>query len=297
MKEHDLIKTIIPYFKQGPDIVTGPGDDCAVIDVGTEKLMLAAVDQIAGGIHYIEDCDGIDKAAAKLLKRNLSDIAAMGGVPSYALVTVSATLSDADSLLFFKALAAEAEKYGVSICGGDICASAKGASVFTLSILGWVEKAKLCLRSTAKPGDLIYVTGCFGNSFKSRHHLNFIPRLEEAQFLAGNFTHAMIDVSDGLLADLGHMLELSKLGAILDTSRIRLRAGATLESALGEGEDYELIFAVAPHRAAELEKSWPFPTELSRIGSFSEEFQGLAYDSSGINLCEKIRGGFDHFDS
>ena len=296
MKEHDLIKTIIPFFRQAPSIVTGPGDDCAVIDVGTEKLMLAAVDQIAGGIHYIEKTDPLDKAAEKLLKRNLSDIAAMGGIPSYALITVSATLSDDDALLFFKALAAEAEKYNVTICGGDISASAKGASVFTLSIIGWVEKEKLCLRSTAEPGDFIYVTGSFGNSFKSGRHLDFKPRLEEARFLAGDFTNAMIDVSDGLLADLGHILELSKAGAILDTSAIPLNPGSTLENALSDGEDYELIFAVPPLKAARLEASWPFKTKLSRIGFFREELQGLAYDSSGINLSEKIRGGFDHFD-
>ena len=297
MKEHDLIRTIIPLFKQDPSVVTGPGDDCAVIDVGNGKLMLAAVDQIAGGIHYVEGSDPIGKAAEKLLKRNLSDIAAMGGSPTYALVTVAANLSDDDALTFFRALAAEAGKYNVTICGGDISSSAKGSSVFTLSIMGWVEKKKLCLRSNAKPGDLIYVTGQFGNSFKSKHHLDFTPRLEEASFLAGSFTNAMIDVSDGLLADLGHILEMSKVGAMLDTSAIPLRDGADLPGALSEGEDYELVFAVPPEKAAKLETSWTFKTKLARIGLFRKEFPGLAYDSSGINLSGKISGGFDHFDN
>lgn len=297
MKEHDLIKTIIPFFKQDPSVITGPGDDCAVIDTGSKELMLAAVDQIAGGIHYLENEDSIAKAAAKLLKRNLSDIAAMGGTPAYAMVTTAANLSDTDALSFFKSLAKEAEKYNVTICGGDISSSAKGSSVFTLSILGWVEKEKLCLRSNAKPGDLIYVTGEFGNSFKSKHHLDFMPRLEEARFLAGNFTNTMIDVSDGLLADLGHILEMSKAGAIIDTAAIPLRQGADLKSALSEGEDYELIFTVPPAKAAKLEASWPFKTRLSKTGSIREEFPGLVYDSSGVNLSGKISGGFDHFDN
>jgi len=295
MKEHDLIKTIIPFFKQAPSVLTGPGDDCAVIDVGTKELMLAAVDQIAGGIHYLEGEDPIAKAAAKLLKRNLSDIAAMGGKAAYAMVTAAARLPDDEALSFYKSLAEEAEKYHVTICGGDISSSPEGASVFTLSILGWVEKEKLCLRANAKPGDLIYVTGEFGNSFNSKHHLDFTPRLEESRFLAGDFTKAMIDVSDGLVADLGHILEMSRVGAVLDTAAIPLRDGAKLPEALSDGEDYELIFAVPPEKSAGLEASWPFRTRLSKIGFFREELPGLAYDKSGINLSGKKSGGFDHF--
>ncbi len=297
MKEHDLIKKIIPFFNGCENLLVGPGDDCAVIQQTDGTLMLAAVDQLVSDVHYIS---GTSPAliAGKLLRRNLSDIAAMGGIPQLALVTLAASKHDnAWFLEFYNALSLEAQKYNTCICGGDISSLPKSVpgEACTLTILGKVEKSKLCLRSNAKPGDLIYVTGCFGNSFTSEHHLNFIPRLEAAEFIAGTFTNTMIDVSDGLLQDLSHILASSKCGAVLDTGFIPCRDGADATAALRDGEDYELLFGVAPEHVTELEETWPFQDlKLTRIGQFNSSPDTIT-DRQGHNLTELYKKGFDHF--
>ncbi len=296
MKEKALIKKITSMLKQGKDIQTGPGDDCAAIDLGLDKLLLVATDQVASGIHYDRDSTAPSLVAKKLLNRNLSDIAAMGGIPAYALLTVAANYSESEYLEFFESMATETEKRKVSLCGGDISSSPKECEISTLTIMGWVEKERICLRSGASPGDLLYTTGTFGNSFHSGHHLDFEPRLEQGRFLAGRFTNIMIDASDGLLADSLQIAEAANLGLIIETDKVQLREGASLKNALGEGEDYELIFAVPHDNASQLEEEWPFnDIPLSRIGLFTKEHPGLAYDSFNCNLSEKFKQGFDHF--
>ena len=162
----------------------------------------------------------------------------------------------------------------------------------SLTILGKVEREKLCLRKNVREGDLLFSTGCFGNSFRSGHHLHFRPRLAEARFLAGDFTCAMQDVSDGLLKDAARLAEASELALVLEPERIPLREGAVLPDALTDGEDYELLFAVPEDRCTALEKAWPFPdTPLSRIGRFT---RGTPGSISGVPNCQ-LETGYDHF--
>lgn len=297
MKEKELIKEIIPFLKQGKDIAVGPGDDCAAIDCGLDKLLLIAADQTVAGIHYDPFCTSPGRIARKLLKRNVSDIAAMGGTPSYAVLTMASGAKDRKFYLdFFRELGEEAEKWNVSVCGGDISSNNKGNAVFTLTIAGWVEKNKICLRSNAADGDLLYATGTFGNSYKSEHHLDFTPRVEEAGFLAGRFTNTMIDVSDGILSDCMQLADASGLGIVLSLLDIPLRDGAAMPSALSDGEDYELLFAVSPERAKDLEGLWPFKdVKLSRIGSFTAANAGKIFDTDGNNLGVESKAGYDHF--
>lgn len=296
MKEKELIKEIIPFLKQGKDITIGPGDDCAAIDCGLDKLLLIAADQTVAGIHYDPFTTSPGRIARKLLKRNVSDIAAMGGLPSYAVLTMASGAKNRDFYLdFFRELGEEAEKWNVSVCGGDISSSNKGSAVFTLTISGWVEKNKICLRSNARPGDLLYATGVFGNSYKSEHHLDFTPRVAEASFLAGRFTNTMIDVSDGVLSDCMQLADASGMGIVLSLKDIPLRDGASMPSALSDGEDYELLFAVPAGKTGELEKAWPFnDVKLSRIGFFTEDNKGRVYDTDGNDLAE-AKTGYDHF--
>ncbi len=298
MNEINLLCKILPRLKQREEVAVGPGDDCAAIDMG-EDYLLAAVDQLIGGVHYVSETTPAAAAGAKLLKRNLSDIAAMGGVPLYALVTIaSSRQTEAWLLEFYDGLEREAEKWHVAICGGDLSGLPPGGTseVTTLTILGKTQKNRLCLRSGAKPGYLLFCTGCFGDSFGSGHHLDFVPRLREGEFLAGQYTAGMMDVSDGLLIDACRMVTASAVGLELWTECIPCRGNATVEQALTDGEDYELIFAVSPDKVADLKSNWPFPgTRLTEIGFFTSSRPGQVFDSDGNELNKGLYKGYEHF--
>ena len=297
INELKLLSEILPGLHSDSDVKVGPGDDCAVVEHGG-VLVLLAVDQLIGNVHYLFDETAPEVVGAKLLKRNLSDIAAMGGTPRYALVAMAASCTGEDWLRrFFAGLEAEAVKHNVSIVGGDVSSSKKGMPpVASLTICGHVKQGKACLRSNAVPGNLLYATGLFGNSFKSGHHLDFLPRLEEARFLAADFTNTMIDVSDGLLQDARRVAQASGCGLIIDPNAVPLRDGADVESALTEGEDYELLFAVSREKFQNLENSWPFESvPLTRIGMFTGSPKGEVVDATGKSLIEIYgKEGFQH---
>ncbi len=297
MNELKLIRHITPLLKQNADTVVGPGDDCAVVRVGGELLLLA-VDQVVSGVHYLPSTPP-EKVAEKLLKRNLSDIAAMGGTPFCALLTLAGNIVDENWYLrFFDRLAVAAEHYGVSVSGGDIATlppdSPAESLVATLTITGKVEGNKICCRSRAVPGQVVMATGCFGNSFYSQHHLDFEPRLAEGLFLAGTYTNCMIDVSDGLLLDAGRIAEASGVGMEFDCQSIPLRPGATPEGALTDGEDYELVFTVDQDKLPFLRSAWPFKTPLTVIGKTISAHPGLVFDEKGVNLSAANKKGYEH---
>jgi thiamine-monophosphate kinase len=304
MKEIPLLKLAAELFSPDPNIIIGPGDDCAVLNIDSTagNLMLLAVDQLNPDVHYIDGNTSPRKIAAKLLKRNLSDIAAMGGTPSYALasLTFSEKKSQNFCLELMKSLAEQADIFNVSVCGGDISHSLY-SDCFSLTITGFVEKNKLSLRSGAENGDMLFATGCFGKSFETEHHLDFIPRLQESSFIAGTFSNTMIDVSDGLLLDAERIAAHSNIGLKLFTGRIPFRTPDTsLENALTDGEDYELIFAVPKEKTEDLQKNWPFSTPLSIIGQFLDEIpSGSVVDDSeklllNQNFCTYEIPGYEH---
>ncbi|MFA7231131.1 MAG: thiamine-phosphate kinase [Victivallaceae bacterium] len=297
MNEIKILEKILPGLLQGADIALGPGDDCAAIDIGLERLLLAAVDQVIGEIHYVRQDTTPQQIGAKLLKRNLSDIAAMGGKPAWALLALASNNPDESWYTdFFAGLQSEAERWNISICGGDLGCLPQGKTqeVASLTILGTVAREHICLRSSARPEDLIYVTGSFGNSFMSGHHLNFLPRLAEGEFLANEFTAAMIDISDGLLLDAMRMAKASLVGFELEPELIPLRTGASVETALSDGEDYELLFTVSADKAERLEKEWPFTTGLTRIGKVTSTHPGIIFDYKGNDLTLKVKKGYEH---
>jgi thiamine-monophosphate kinase len=151
-----------------------------------------------------------------------------------------------------------------------------------------VEKEKLCLRKNAKEGDFLYATGVFGNSFYSEHHLTFLPRVKECRFLAGTYTCAMMDVSDGLWKDAQRFASASGLSVEIEEKNIPLRHGADIQMALSDGEDYELIFAIPPEKEPLLLQEWQLDTKLTCIGKFEEK-------SSCNTSASNMQGGFDHF--
>ncbi len=298
--ELDILAGLLPELKVGPDVPVGPGDDCAAIDLGGGLLLLAAVDQLIGGIHFIPGETPPQVAGAKLLKRNLSDIAAMGGIPKWALLTLAADgRSDQYLLDFALGAAAEAGRYGVAIVGGDLAALPPGSNLeaTTLTILGTVPAAEIVRRSGARPNDVLFVTGKLGNSFGSGRHLTFAPRLAEGRFLAQNaYASAMIDLSDGCLLDASRLGAASGVAIELDPARLPCHPDANLEGALGDGEDYELLFTVPAARAEELAANWPTGfAPLSRIGRvLAAGTPGGVFAPDGDHLLKNRRSGYVH---
>lgn len=273
MTEDELYAKLFSRLPAKPaDVVIPPGDDCAGIRFGPERVLLLAVDQTVGGRHYYEtgpEAATPDQVARKLLARNLSDIAAMGGNPKYALVAISQHCGTRWLDEFYNGLLDMAATFGVYPIGGD-WATSSHENICSLTIIGEVETARVTRRSGAKPGDRLFATGKFGQSLPSGHHLTFTPRCREGKWLAHNrFAKAMIDVSDGLLLDARRLCSASNVSAAIDPESVPLRTpDTTTQQALTDGEDYELIFAVAPDRAAELTNTWPFydNVELTEIG-------------------------------
>lgn len=246
MNESEILKKLPELLSINSRIAAGAGDDCAVINMQGGKQLLAAVDQVIENIHFLPETPP-ETAGKKLMNRNLSDIAAMGGVPLTALLTVAANGKTQEYVERFIAGAAAAGMLvNVPVCGGDTASLPTPGFCATLTILGEVPEGKAVLRSGAKPGDFVYVTGCIGNSFYSEHHLNFSPRLKEGVFLRDHAA-AMLDISDGLLRDAMRLAEASKVSLELELGKVPLRAGAAVPNAFSDGEDYELLFTSSEH--------------------------------------------------
>jgi thiamine-monophosphate kinase len=261
-----------------PPAPHGIGDDCAVLPP-SKRQQAITVDPVIYGRHF-DDHVPPRAVGAKLLKRNLSDLASMGAEPTAAVIAL--TLDPRVSLVwlekFYRGLAACARSYGVPIVGGDI-AQADGV-LAALTLLGQAAGPRMLLRTGAKVGDWIYVTGKLGGSIAG-HHFSFKPRLAEGAWLAARAeTRAMIDLSDGLAKDL-HPLTPSKAEPAIianvvpvsrDAIRLAKKSGRTpLAHALSDGEDYELLFIVGKNadRPA-FERAWRgrFKTPLTCLGRF-----------------------------
>jgi len=258
--EERLIAGIRQWLgKTNPPAPAGIGDDCAVLPAGSR---LVTVDPVVFGRHFDHHLSPRD-VGAKLLKRNLSDIAAMGGKPTAAVVGLLLSPDVKVEWLkeFYRGLASAARRYGVAIVGGDVAQSG-GKKVFSahLTLLGNPATSRVLTRSGATIGDNLYVTGLLGNSLASGHHHQFEPRLAAGAWLAGRKeVTAMMDVSDGLAKDV-HALVPPGGAASLFAAALPVRAGVTLKMALTDGEDYELLLAVS--RDADL---WRFELNFCRV--------------------------------
>lgn len=290
--EFGLIRRISQSIRTDTSVRHGIGDDCAVLEFDRSRYLLATCDML------IEDVDFTRRDKPSLIGRkslavSLSDIAACGGVPKWALVSVGLPRGTDVSTAgwIFSGIRRLAQEYKVNIVGGDMSASEK--IVIDVCCLGTVEKNNLVLRGKARPGDVIFVTGAFGGSLKGRH-LTFVPRVREARYLVTHHKpHAMIDVSDGLVQDLKHILDASGTGAVLFESAIPLAKGAEgLKDALYSGEDFELIFTAAGKDAqAILSRRKDFVP----IGSVLKRGEGLKLlTRQGRTVALPVRG-FSHF--
>jgi len=305
MNEFELIARLTKSLPANKNVVTGAGDDCAVLDVGAvENLLLFKTDAVVEGVHFTRETPP-EKIGRKALARCLSDIAAMAGTPVAALVTLGLPEKFEPEFIgkIYDGLNALAEKFGVAIVGGETTTN-PGRIFISIALLGTVPRGKQVLRSGAKPGDAIFVTGELGGSLAGRH-LEFEPRLKEARWLAKNFSiHAMIDLSDGLAGDLRHVLKASGVGAELLKSAIPVsRAAKSLArekppfaAALTDGEDFELLFTVASGGAVKLLDAWKkqFPKlKLSCIGKIVAGDGVILRDKTG---AQKLNAhGYVHF--
>jgi len=309
MNEFDLIARLTQALPTNETVVAGVGDDCAVLDLGVpEKLILFKTDAVVEGIHFTKETPP-EKIGRKALARCLSDIAAMAGTPTAALVTIALPVNfDADFVAkIYAGLNMLAETCGVAVVGGETTTNPERILI-SIALLGTVPRGKQVLRSGAKVGDAIFVTGELGGSLAGRH-LDFEPRLEEARWLAEHFPiHAMMDLSDGLGGDLRHILTASKVGAEILKSAVPVSRAAKLAArgnssakppfvaALTDGEDFELLFTIASKDAVKLLDAWKkkFPSlKLSCIGKIVAGDGILIRDKTGSHKFNAH--GYVHF--
>lgn len=291
--EQRLIAAIRRWLgSASPRAPFGIGDDCAVLP-GSPGRQLITVDPVIYPRHF-DDAIPPRAVGAKLLKRNLSDLAAMGGRPTAAVLALTLDRRTRLDWLehFYRGLAACARRYGVPIVGGDV-AQADGIVAASLTLLGAATSPRVPNRRGARAGDFIYVTGALGGSLRLGHHYRFAPRLAEGAWLARRpELRAMMDVSDGLAKDL-HALTPADASPALDARALPRRPGADLRAALTDGEDYELVFALASRADhAAFARAWrcAFPrTRLSRIGRF---VRPEALPADALNLDDYR--GYEH---
>jgi len=323
-----IVKTASYNTKRAP---IGIGDDAAALLLSPSATLLATTDMLIEGVHFDLMTTDLYSLGWKAAAVNLSDIAAMGGVPRFCLTALgipsSMTVEQVDE--FYRGFANCVRKYGTVLVGGDTCSSRKGL-IISVTVLGEAEKKHAITRSGARPGDLLYVTGTLGNSgagleiLKNRiggrvqgpgktrnsmtgklidRHLRPIPRVEWGRRLAtARVASAMIDVSDGLSSDLGHLCAQSAVGAKVFAERIPLSMDLTSAKglkqppvgyALSGGEDYELLFTVPPGKIKKLKTMSIVATE---IGIITRQRAVRLIDERGHGR-PLTATGYDHFRS
>jgi thiamine-monophosphate kinase len=288
--EDQLLARLLPRLKLKKSVLAGAGDDCAVLQSpGQNKLLLLKTDCLVEAVHF-RNRDNPAQIGWKAMMRPVSDFAATSGVPQFALITLVAPKQTAVSKIdnLYRGLQRAAARFDVSIVGGETSAT-RGPTMVSVSVLGFVEKNRWVSRHGGKPGDDLFVTGRLGGAGKGKH-LRFVPRIEESRWLTKNFRiHAMMDLSDGLGADLPRLAKASKVRYKIDKETLPLAPGVKIDNAISDGEDYELLFAISPRDRKRLEKNWRkrFPRlPLTRIGHL--------HQTSNIEH-QTLRGGYLHF--
>ncbi|ELT9605609.1 thiamine-phosphate kinase [Raoultella planticola] len=301
------------------DVETGIGDDCALLNIPEKKTLAISTDTLVAGNHFLPDIDPAD-LAYKALAVNLSDLAAMGAEPAW--LTLALTLPEADEAwlaAFSDSLFMQLNYYDMQLIGGD---TTRGPLSMTLGIHGFVPPGRALKRSGAKPGDWIYVTGTPGDSaaglailqdrlvvesaadadYLLARHLRPMPRVLQGQALR-DLASSAIDLSDGLISDLGHILKASGCGARIDldampVSDALLRHAEreqALRWALSGGEDYELCFTVPELNRGALDVAiGQLGARFTCIGQISAEADGLQLMQSGKPVQLDLQG-YDHF--
>ena len=317
----DLIRKRFPA--RDKNLLLGIGDDAAVIEITPERLLIFTTDALKEGVHFDLSYFSFYQVGWKAMAANLSDVAAMGGIPTFGLVSLGVPnkMDSRDVLKIYKGMTDLGKRFGCKLCGGDLFLSSE--IVITLTLLGEVEPEFLVKRSGARPGDLICVTNDLGQSQAglellrakkaasrswARKHLQPLPRVKEARKLVQSLNvTSMIDISDGLASDLYHIAEESKVGALIYQDKIPVSKSLSkmasvigkppLDLALSSGEEYELLFTIRKNQEKKLRflKEGDGSLKITVIGEIKDKRQGVKIlDSKGKSRKLK-KSGFSHF--
>lgn len=304
--ENQLLRSILPRLPQRSDTPVGPGDDCAVVRVtGSSDDWIFTTDPVIERRHFLPATPA-RLVGRKAIARVVSDIAAMGGTPLWILINLvaPARMSVRRIHRLYDGVADAARTWDLGILGGD---TAEGDTLeLHITGIGSIPRGTAVLRSGARTGDSLYVTGTLGGAClpRSRHHLLFEPRIEAGRFLAeSRFATAMMDLSDGLAADLPRLLDASGRGVQVDAAAIPLsraarRTGNPLRHALDDGEDFELLFSVAARNRDRFETAWNrnFPKlPATRIGRIMANPKKRMLRLPDGTLQPFRPGGYQHF--
>ncbi|ABX22366.1 thiamine-phosphate kinase [Salmonella enterica] len=301
------------------DVETGIGDDCALLNIPEKQTLAISTDTLVAGNHFLPDIDPAD-LAYKALAVNLSDLAAMGADPAW--LTLAITLPEVDEPwleAFSDSLFELLNYYDMQLIGGD---TTRGPLSMTLGIHGYIPAGRALKRAGAKPGDWIYITGTPGDSaaglavlqnrllvseetdahYFIKRHLRPTPRILHGQALR-DIASAAIDISDGLISDLGHIVKASGCGAKVDVDALpksaammrHVDAGQALRWTLSGGEDYELCFTVPELNRGALDVAiGQLGVPFTCIGQMSADVEGLSFVRDGMPVTFDWKG-YDHF--
>lgn len=318
--EFGLIDRIKANVAASPSVLLGIGDDAAALLPAPGNVTLITCDMLLEGVHFDLSFGDPQSLGRKSLSVNLSDLAAMGAHPRHFLLGIALPKHLSVDFMdrFMSGIMEQAERFGATLVGGDTCAS-KGGLAISITALGEQRPELVVRRSGARAGDLVCVSGSVGDAaaglqellrgeregFLVSRQLDPTPRVAAGVALAeAGLARAMIDVSDGVLADLGHICECSGVGARLDLAMLPLsgayRAACGADPyalALSGGEDYELLFCIEKKRRGEVEDLFArLSLDLSVLGEITER-QGVELVSADGSIYQPRQRGFDHFET
>lgn len=299
LSEGEYLRWIRARFQRRKGVPIDIGDDAAFVALGGGRVLITT-DILVDGTHFDSRKSSPWWIGRKAMAKNLSDIAAMGAIPRFAVVSIALPRMTHGCFAFdlFRGLQSMAERFQTEIVGGDVV-SHRGGAAINVTLMGESpRRASPVRRSGARNGDKIMVTGSLGGSILGKH-LRFTPRVKEGLSLNVSYhVHAMIDVSDGLSRDLSHICDESRKGAVLDADSVPISAAARrlsaidgkspLEHALNDGEDYELLFTASPADAGRIRRK-----------GLAKEI-GVIVKGTGVVLRsgndEKLlsKGGYEH---
>ncbi len=317
MNEFDLIDILTLKPGSRLDVELGVGDDAAIVTPPESSRLAMATDTLVAGIHFFSDAPAYD-IAYRSLAVNLSDMAAMGATPAW--VTMSLTAPKKTSVKWFREFSngfrSLLQKHDLQLVGGDLC---HGSLSITIQVIGFLPKNIALLRSGAKVGDKIFVSGDIGGAalalkmlsgqmevsenYKQILYNRFYypePQVELGKFLLG-YASSAIDISDGLAADLGHILKKSGVGAEVYTNKLPICKGLKAELGTNEacllaisgGDDYQVCFTVPKELSSEMVRSDP-PCPVVEIGEITSSNMLKFIDIDG-NILDISSAGYHHF--
>lgn len=314
------------------DVIQGIGDDAAILRAPHKEALIASTDLAIEGVHFDLAFESFKDVGHRIAMANISDIAAMGGTPKYILVAMAipSSYKVSDLRALYQGLKKPCQAYNISLVGGDT-SSSKSGLFLCLTILGQAPPKRVLTRQGAKVGDKVYVTGTLGDSkaglqilqhqakhknakadqpyekFLKKRHLRPTPRLAVGQhLLKDGLAHAAIDVSDGLSGDIQHLCKASQVGVELWASHLPLSRQcqayisthfySSIDFALAGGEDYELLFTVAPRNQGKVfDLAKILNTKMTCIGEIKPKSFGLRLKLEGGNSRKISRQSYDHF--